>query len=137
LAKFAPQIGRLIARAGAWGGTIYGISGLPEVWNKIDFAHPIDTAKRMTVEDWRKLGALIAGITGHRQLNVSNRGARKVLKQNGIEVSNKWHEKVGLTRTEVLGETPTPTLRMKIGENDVDIPIDKEVQQNLSKKLNK
>jgi hypothetical protein len=137
LAKFAPRIGRLIARGGAAGGLIYGISGLPEVWNKIDFAHPIDSAKRLTVEDWRKLSALIAGIKGTRDLNVTNRATRRVLEQNDVQVSNRLSDKVGLTRTKIESEVSTPIVRMKIGEKEVNIPIDKNLKKNLGKKLNK
>jgi hypothetical protein len=137
LAKFAPRIGRLIARGGAAGGLIYGISGLPEVWNKIDFAHPIDSAKRLTVEDWRKLSALIAGIKGTRDLNVTNRATRRVLEQNDVQVSNRLSDKVGLTRTKIESEVSTPIVRMKIGEKEVNIPIDENLKKNLGKKLNK
>ena len=137
LAKFAPKIGRIIARGGAAGGLIYGISGLPEVWNKIDFAHPIDSAKRLTVEDWRKLSALIAGIKGTRDLNVTNRATRRVLERNDVQVSNRWSDKVGLTRTKIESEVNTPTVKMKVGDKEVNIPIDEKVKQNLSKRLNK
>ena len=137
LAKFAPKIGRLIGRLGAAGGLIYGVSGLPEVWNKIDFAHPIDTAKRLTVEDWRKLSALMAGIKGTRDLNVTNRAARRVLEQNNVQISNRWSDKTGLTRTKIESEISTPTVKMKVGEKEVNIPIDKNLRKNLGKKFNK
>ena len=137
LAKFAPKIARIIGRVGATGGLLYGVSGIPEVWNKIDFAHPIDSAKKLTVEDWRKLGALVAGITGHQQLNQTNRAARKVLEMNDVKVSSRATDKIGLTRTKVESEVSTPTIRMKVGDKEVDIPIEGQVQKSLGKKLNK
>ena len=101
IAKITPIL-RKMARAGAWKDMIDGVNdgALTATYNKLI------NGESLTVGDWKAIGQLIRGLAGHRALNRSNLAERRTLEKSGYDLSSadKWHQKVGLSRTK-LGVT--------------------------------
>ena len=91
--------------------------------------------KDLTVQDWKNIGSFVRGLTGTHNLTVQNRAARRALQKRGIETTNKWHQKLGLTETKSLSETTTPTIRVKVNDKVEEIPIAPERRTELEGKL--
>lgn len=131
-AKTVSNVGRFLRIA-------MRIPAFLDLWNStpelIPIGKKIANDEKLTVQDWMNLGTFFRGLATTRQLNVTNRASRKALQERGYEVGNKWHQKLGLTQSKPI--TESSTLKIKIKGKEEEIPISKEVKENLDKKLSK
>ena len=83
------------------------LSSVPEAkaaWDKIDLNNPIESAKKLTPQDYHALSSFLIGVVSGKNYLKGNLAERKVLQKSGIntESSSKIREysnKFGLTRT--------------------------------------
>ena len=149
---FLPGLGdaalayKVYNKFGPWLRKAMRVPAFLDIYNSFDngvkdSAQKLITGKftDMTVKDWKNLGVLVRGIATTRNLNVQNRASRKAMQERGIETSNRWTDKLGITATKPKTESTSPILRMKVKEGtgvvEKDIPITNELKQELDKEL--
>lgn len=138
IAKITPLL-RKMARAGAWKDMFDGVfsqnSAVLSTYNKLV------NGEDLTVGDWKAIGQLIRGLAGHRALNRSNLAERRTLEKSGYDLSgaDKWHQKVGLSRTK-LGTTEeaiTNTAKIKVDGKETEIKLTDDSAKQLNEKFKK
>ena len=119
---------------------VFAVGSFPEAkkaWDKIDFEHPMDSAKKLTPEDYRALFNVVQGLMTGRAHIRGNLAQRRVLQHTGHNVSNSRLQRLGITKTEVKTEVEVPTLRTKVNGKEVDFELDKSTQKELENLFNK
>ena len=97
------------------------LKSIPEAkaaWDKIDLDHPIDSAKKLTPQDYHALSTFLMGIISGKNYLRNNLAERQVLKQSGINTESKskireYSNKLGLTRTKAQDQQTVSTLKVK------------------------
>lgn len=112
-----------------------------DLWNSTPELGPIGkklfNGEDLTVKDWMTLGTFVRGLATTRNLNVTNRASRKALQKRGYQVSNRWDKKLGVTQSKPINESVQPTLKINIKGTNEEIPISKELKQELDVELSK
>ena len=105
------------------------LKSIPEAkaaWDKIDLDHPIDSAKKLTPQDYHALSTFLMGIISGKNYLRNNLAERQVLKQSGINTESKskireYSNKFGLTRTKAQDQQTVSTLKVKKTGKDGEV----------------
>lgn len=143
--KFVRGLGKLMTIP----ALISAYNNIPEAkaaLSKIDFNNPVESAKKLTPQDYHALSSVLVGALSGKNYIKGNLAERKVLQESGFNTQSKskvreYANKFGITRTkptEQPKQTETPTLKIKkVGEDgkvdEKEIKITKEQQEILRK----
>ena len=107
-----------------------------EAIRKIDFNHPIDSAKKLTPQDYHAIYNVLTGILAGKSHVKTNLAERQVLKKKGVAVEDKKLQKFGIRRTQIKENESVPTVKVK-DKNGVehDLVIKPETKTTLEKQL--
>ena len=115
------------------------LSNVPEAkaaWDKINLSNPIESAKKLTPQDYHALSSFLIGVVSGKNYVKGNLAERKVLQKSGINTQAKtkrreYANKIGLTRTKPSNQsqtTETPTLKIQKTGEDGKVLETKEIQ---------
>ena len=115
--KVVRGLGKLMTIPMVWNS----LTSIPEAkaaWDKIDLSSPIESAKKLTPQDYHALSTFLMGIVSGKNYLRGNLAERQVLKQSGINIESKskireYSNKFGLTRTKPQDQKTVSTLKVK------------------------
>ena len=121
------------------------LKSIPEAkaaWDKIDLDHPIDSAKKLTPQDYHALSTFLMGLVSGKNYFKGNLAERKVLQESGINTQaatkrREYLNKYGLTRTKASNQETVPTLKVKINDSDKEITLKPEQQKRIQESARK
>ena len=122
------------------------LNSIPEAkaaWDKIDLSSPIESAKKLTPQDYHALSTFLMGIISGKNYLRGNLAERAVLKHSGVNTESKskireYSNKFGITRTKPQSQETVSTLKVKKTGKDgktseQDITITKEQKAAIQK----
>lgn len=122
------------------------LNSIPEAkaaWDKIDLSSPIESAKKLTPQDYHALSTFLMGIISGKNYLRGNLSERAVLKHSGVNTESKskireYSNKFGITRTKPQNQETVSTLKVKKTGKDgktseQDITITKEQKAAIQK----
>ena len=139
LAKVARAVGKWMTIP----ALVSAFNSVPEAkqaWDKIDFNNLTESVKKLTPQDFHALFNVLVGVLGGKNYIKGNLAERKVLQESGINTQAKtkrreYANKFGLTRTKAAESTEIPTIKAKVGNDDVEIRLTKEQQSRIQEKV--